>query len=247
MYAKVLLGGIAVGVAASGCAARGPSVARPGEEPLARVAPAGADTLLLRAVWSPDQAAPNDAVLTYWVTWVRNGEQVGSDTVVGLSQEVRIRRMGAEVPDTVVVTLWTLNHGVLSRRAHWQDRIYRFSDRVLDTIDLGPAPPPELDVPRPPPTPPGDVAAEAPSPPPPPVPAPAAPVVATPVAALAKPGPVRRVVLRIMDPPPSWVAKGWDGDCVAGVRAEGPLTLVALPETPEHCKPYIESYGATSR
>jgi hypothetical protein len=163
--------------------------------------------------------------------------------------------MGAEVPDTVVVTLWTQNHGMLSRRAHWQERIYRSSGRVVDTIDLGLAPPPELNVPRP--TAPGDLAAEAPlpaevppaaeAPPPAPVPAPAAPSVDAPVVVRAKPGPVRRVVLRIMALPPSWEAKGWAADCVAGVAAEGPLTLVVLPETPEHCKPYVESYGATGQ
>jgi hypothetical protein len=243
MCSTALLGVIALGVAVSGCAARRPSAARPGDASPARLAAVGTDTLLLRAMWAPDLAVPDDAVLTYWVTWVRNGEQVGSDTIPGVSHEVRIQRMGAEVPDTVVVSLWTQNHGVLSRRAHWQERIYRSLGRVVDTIDLGPAPPPELNVPRP--TAPGDPAAEAPLPVP--VPAPAAPIADAPVVARAEPGSVRRVVLRIMDPPPAWVANGWSADCVAGAGADGPLTLVVLPETPEHCKPYVESYGATSR
>ena len=63
------------------------------------MAPGGGDTLVLRGAWWAEEAAPNDAELTYWVTWVRNGGQVRSDTIVGLSQEVRIRRMGAEVPE----------------------------------------------------------------------------------------------------------------------------------------------------
>lgn len=233
-------------VAASGCAGRGPSAARPDNASPTRLAAVGADTLLLRAIWLPDQAVPDEAVLTYRVTWVRNGEQVASDTMPGSRHEVRIRRMGAETPDTVVVTLWTLNHGVPSRRAHWQERIYRFPGLVVDTIDLGPVPPPDLSAPRPAEP---DRAAEALPPPSPSVPvlAPAAPRAEAPGGARAMPGPVHRVVLRIMTPPPSWRANGWDADCVAGARAEGRLTLFLLPETPEHCKPYIESYGASSR
>jgi hypothetical protein len=244
IYTRSISGFFAIGLVLTGCAARG-SV-RPGaaDQTPGRVAPQGADTLLLRAVWSPDPTTPADADLTYWVTWVRNGAEVRSDTIAGLGDQAWIRRMGSAVPDTVLVSLWTLNRGSLSRRAHWQERIYRSSGTIVDTIDLGPAPPPDLSVPRPTAAP---DAAGAPALAPGPEPAPAAPVAAAPGVAPAKPGEIRRVVLRIMDPPPAWRANGWDADCVAGVRAEGPLTLVVLPETPEHCRPYVESHGATAR
>ena len=237
IYAKVIFAGVAVGLALGGCAAGGPAGVRPGDELMGTVAPQGTDTLFLRADWSPEPGLPADAALTYWVTWVRNGRQVKSDTTPGLSDSVRIRRMGTGVPDTVLVSLWTLNWGVLSRRAHWQERIYRFPGRVVDTIDFGPAPLPDLSAPRP--TPAADQAVEVPTP------APVTPQVNAPRVP-AKPGPVRRVVLRIMTPPRSWGANGLDADCVAGVPAEGPFTLIVLPETPEHCKPYIEAYGVTN-
>ncbi len=223
---------------------------------------AGQDSLMLEAVWLPGEPVPAGADIRYWVTWTRNGERIRSDTTAGSPHRVAIRRMGNDVPDTVLVTLWTLNHGVLSRRAVWKERIFQPSFTPGATIDLGRAEPPERDVPaaaRPDPGPP------APAPPPvsppanervqpaaEPAPAPSqGQVSSAPPAPAPTPTPrldeppraVQRVLLRVMNPPASWAAKGWSQDCPAGVPPDGVLRLVVLPETPEHCKPYITAYG----
>jgi hypothetical protein len=213
------------------------------------------DSLRLQAVWSLDLPVPEGSAISYWVTWIRNGEEVGSDTTTGLSRGATIRRMGIGVPDTVLVTLWTLNHGVPSERASWKERIYRPESATTDTIDLGPAPPPETRVPRasaqvevPDPAQPPAEPVSAPAPVPPPAQRAVEPVVPAPRPSAAPapvpPRPIQRVTLRIMNPPASWAARGWSADCVAGVRADGPLGLVVLPETPERCKALVESYGA---
>lgn len=216
----------------------------------------GSDSLRLEAVWSEAAPVPEGVAISYRVTWSRNGEQVGSDTTTKLSRGAEIRRMGNGIPDTVLVTLWTLNHGVPSQRASWKEQVYRPRSAKSDTIELGPAPAPETRIPR------TNAQVEAPdsaeptaepasggdpmSPPAQRAPKPVAPApqaVAVPAAAPSRA--IQPVVVRVMNPPPSWASRGWDRDCPAGIRPEGQLTLVILPETPERCKPYVASYGTT--
>ncbi len=253
-----MLIGTAVGLLVVGCGGSTAGVAPAGAPEPERVRAAAQDSLRLEAVWSAGVPVPEGSAIRYWVTWNRNGEEVGSDTTTGLSRGVAIRRMGNGIPDTVLVTLWTLNHGVPSERASWKERIYRPGSATSDTIDLGPAPPPETNIPRasaqvgvPDSAEPAAEPASARDPVPPPAqraPKPVAPApqpVAAPAAAPAPSRAIQRVVVRVMNPPPSWAARGWDRDCPAGIRPQGPLGLVVLPETPERCKPYVASYGTT--
>ncbi len=218
----------------------------------------GSDSLRLEAVWSEAGPAPEGSAISFRVTWSRNGEHVGSDTTTQLSRGATIRRMGNGIPDTVLVTLWTLNQGVPSERASWKERVYRPRSATSDTIDLGPAPPPETNIPRASPQagvpdsaePTADpVSARDPAPPPaqraPKPVAPAPQAGAAPAVAPAPSRAIQRVVVRVMNPPASWAARGWDRDCPAGIRPEGPLGMVIVPETPERCKPYVASYGTT--
>lgn len=243
---------VGIGLLVLGCGGSTAGVvpaAGPGPE---RGRAVGSDSLRLEAVWSEAGQVPEGGAISYRVTWSRNGEQVGSDTTTKLSRGAAIRRMGDGIPDTVLVTLWTLNHGVPSQRASWKERVYRPRSAMSDTIALGPAPPPETRIPRvsaqveaPDSAEPTAEPDSAPAPAPPPAqraPEPEAPAPQPVAAAAAAPSrAIQRVVVRVMNPPASW-ASG-DRDCPAGIRPEGPLGLIVLPETPERCKPYVTSYG----
>ncbi|HSM18246.1 MAG TPA: hypothetical protein VK845_14770 [Gemmatimonadales bacterium] len=251
-YWNALLVITAVGLSVLGCGGSTAGVAPAGAPEPERVRAAAQDSLRLEAVWRAGSPVPEGSTIRYWVTWNRNGEEVGSDTTTGLSRGVAIRRMGNGIPDTVLVTLWTLNHGVPSERASWKERIYRPASATSDTIDLGPAPPPETSIPEvsgqaEAPAPAQPIAEPAPAPAPSRVVRPPEPVAPSPRPAAAPttepPRSIQRVILRVMNPPASW-ASG-DRDCPAGIRPEGPLGLVILPETPERCKPYVASYGTT--
>ena len=247
--------GLGVGLVALGCGGSTAGVVPVGAPGPERVQAVAQDSLRLLAVWSLDVPVPEGSAIRYWVTWSRNGERVGSDTTGEPRRGAVIRRMGRGIPDTVLVTLWTLNHGVPSQRASWRERIYRPASATSDTIDLGPAPPPETRIPRAgakaeiaDSTQPAAEPVSVPAPALPPAQRAADPMAPAPRTALNAPPAqsraIQRVILRVMDPPPSWSAKGWDRDCPAGIRSEAPLGLMVLPETPERCMPYVTSYGA---